>query len=217
MRLIVFDCDGTLADSQAVIVTAMDHAFAAAGLDPPGRARTLSIVGLSLPEAMRALIPEATPDMHVRLAQAYRDATHRLRLISAAEPLYPGADRAVRMLAAQTDTRLGIATGKSRRGLDRLIAHHGWGDLFVTLQTADDNPSKPDPTMLRRAMAEAGVAAADCIMIGDTSYDIEMAVAAGVEAIGVAWGFHPVGDLEAAGARHIVPDFAALLRLTGAG
>jgi phosphoglycolate phosphatase len=213
VRLVVFDCDGTLADSQADIVAAMDDAFRALDLPPPGRERTLQIVGLSLPEAMAALAPALPLETRIALAEQYRTAAQTRRLGSAQEPLYAGADALVRALARQPDTVLGLATGKSQRGVERLIAHHGWAGLFATLQTADTNPSKPDPAMLQRAMAETGAEARDTLMIGDTSYDIHMARAAGVMSIGVSWGYHGVADLRAAGASHIVDDFDGLWRL----
>lgn len=120
-------------------------------------------------------------------------------------------------LHARDDVRLGIATGKSRRGVDRLIASHGWEGWFATTQTADDAPSKPDPAMLLQAMAEADVAAQSTVMIGDTTYDMAMAVSAGAAAVGVGWGYHPAGALFGAGAVTVVNDAKALADLfTGA-
>jgi phosphoglycolate phosphatase len=211
MRLVLFDCDGTLADSQDSIARAMDEAFKAADRPAPGRARTLSIVGLSLPQAIHALAPEETTDVQVRIAESYRAAAQRIRLTLAEDPLFAGADAAVRALAASDDMLLGMATGKSLRGVHRLIAHHGWEGFFSTLQTADGNPSKPHPGMIERALSETGAEAANTVMIGDTTFDMEMARAAGVRAIAVSWGYHPVADLRAAGAQTVVDDFAALL------
>ena len=156
MKLVLFDCDGTLADSQNAIASAMDAAFEAERLTSPGRAKTLSIVGLSLPEAITALAPEHPVDVRVRLAEGYRTAAQRIRLAHAEDPLFPGADQAVRELAARDNVLVGVATGKSLRGLRRLIAHYKWDGCFSTLQTADDNPSKPHPGMIHRALAEIG-------------------------------------------------------------
>jgi phosphoglycolate phosphatase len=103
-----------------------------------------------------------------------------------------------------------MATGKSRRGVNRLFDREGWHKDFATVQTADDHPSKPHPSMLLGAMQETGVAPARTVMIGDTSYDIEMARAAGARAIGVAWGYHTVAELAAAGADAIVERFEDL-------
>lgn len=215
MTLLLFDCDGTIADSQNSIVTAMDRAFAANGLPPPGRARTIAIVGLSLPQAMAALAPFETVDVQVRLAVAYRTEAQAIRLKSAEDPLYPGAADAIRQLGARDDVVLGMATGKSMRGVKRLIAHHGWDGLFATLQTADDNPSKPHPGMIERAIQETGADAARTIMIGDTTFDMTMARAAGVRAVGVAWGYHPVADLRASGAEVVVETYQELLAHIG--
>jgi phosphoglycolate phosphatase len=213
MRLVLFDCDGTLADSQNSIVRAMDQAFNAVALPPPGRARTLSIVGLSLPQAIHTLAPDQPTDVLVRIAEGYRAAAQRIRLAEAEDPLYAGADTAVRDLAARADVVLGMATGKSMKGVHRLIAHHRWDGFFSTLQTADNNPSKPHPGMIQQALRETGTEAAQAVMIGDTTYDMEMARAAGVRAIAVTWGYHPVGDLKAAGAHDVVETFDALLKL----
>jgi phosphoglycolate phosphatase len=213
MRLILFDCDGTIADSQHSIVTAMERAFVAVGLPPPGRHRTIAIVGLSLPEAMAVLAPDAEPAVRVRLAEAYRTAAQAIRAAVAEDPLYPGADATLRALAARPDTLIGLATGKSLRGVHRLIAHYAWRGLFSTLQTADDNPSKPHPGMIHAALRETGADAADAIMIGDTTFDIEMARAAGVRAIGVAWGYHPASELTRSGASIVAADYADLGRL----
>ncbi|KQR80867.1 HAD-IA family hydrolase [Sphingomonas sp. Leaf343] len=200
-RLAVFDCDGTLVDSQANIGRAMDAAFRASGLVPPPLAATRQIVGLSLYEAMQVLLPTADEPAHRKLAQDYKSAFDDLRQTDRLdpEPLFEGiAD----VLATLIDRgwRLGVATGKSDRGLARVLASHGIADRFVTLQTADRHPSKPDPSMLIAAMDEAGVPAQDSAMIGDTSFDMAMARAAGCRAIGVAWGYHGVADLAAAGA-----------------
>ncbi len=213
MKLILFDCDGTLADSQNGISAAMDAAFEAEQLTSPGRAKTLSIVGLSLPEAMTALAPEHSIEQRVRLAAAYRAAAQRIRVAQAEDPLFPGADQAVRTLSARDDVLLGVATGKSLRGLHRLIAHYQWDNIFATLQTADDNPSKPHPGMIHRALVETDCAAANAVMIGDTSFDMEMARAAGVRAIGVSWGYHPVSELKDAGAETIVDTYGDLMRV----
>ena len=211
MYLVLFDCDGTLVDSQAMIVAAMEHAFRDTGLVPPTRAATLSIVGLSLPVAMTALTAAAPGAPVAALVDAYRAAFHRLRAEPVdREPPYPGALAAIDALSARPDVLLGVVTGKSRRGLDGILARHAIADRFVTLKTADDAPSKPDPTMVRLALAEAGVAAERTVVVGDTTFDIEMARAAGTLAIGVSWGYHPVAQLQAAGAHRLVDDFAAL-------
>ena len=202
-RLAIFDCDGTLVDSQANICLAMEACFADAGLDIPSRERTRRVVGLSLVEAMREMLPNAEPRTHATLAEDYKRAFQRLRgdgLVE--EPLYEGVAELIDALE-EGGWLLGVATGKSDRGLALCLDHHGLGPRFVTLQTADRHPSKPHPSMVELAMAEAGAEPATTLMIGDTSYDMAMARAAGVTAIGVAWGYHAAEELERAGAHYI--------------
>lgn len=210
MNLIIFDCDGTIVDSQNAIVLAMNQAFEALGLAAPSRAATLSIVGLSLPEVFDVLAPGETPATRLALIQHYKTDFPAARAkVAAEDPLFPGAAEVIAQLAARDDLTLGIATGKSIRGVDRLLDHYGWRDHFVTLQTADTNPSKPHPGMIHTAMAEAGVDdVSRVIMIGDTTYDIAMAGRAGVGALGVAWGYHPVPELTRAGAHAIADAYA---------
>ena len=217
IRLAVFDCDGTLADSQANICTAAEQAFAAAGLTPPRRDAIRRIVGLSLVEAMRVLLPGGDDAVHERLAADYKAAFHALRSSGtlAEEPLFGGM---IDMLDAVRDAgwTLGVATGKSDRGLAHILREHAIADRFATLQTADRHPSKPDPAMLFAAMAAVGASPADTVMIGDTSFDMAMAKAAGVRAVGVAWGYHAHGELVAAGADVVADTVAALPGLLAA-
>ncbi|KFL46222.1 HAD-IA family hydrolase [Sphingobium sp. SA2] len=214
--LVVFDCDGTLVDSQHSICTAMTRAFEEAKLAPPDRPAILSVVGLSLPLAIARLLPDAEADFHDHLSDRYKLAFQAMRREEGVcEPLYPGiADLVVELDAA--GWLLGVATGKSDRGLALCLTHHGLIDRFVTLQTADRHPSKPHPSMLLTAMAEAGAAPDTTVMIGDTSFDIDMGVAAGVRSIGVAWGYHPPAELLASGAQAVAMDSAALRGHIGA-
>ena len=215
VRLAVFDCDGTLSDGQANICRAMEAAYRAGGLPVPPRAAIRNIVGLSLVEAVAVLSPGADEERHRALAADYKAAFFRMRAAGEldVEPLYDGLAETIDALAAD-GWMLGIATGKSDRGLAHLLAHHGLADRFVTLQTADRHPSKPHPSMLEAAMAEAGAQDYTTVMIGDTSYDMAMARAAGVRAVGVAWGYHDEATLRAAGAHAIArcgADIAACL------
>ncbi len=212
MKLAVFDCDGTLVDSQANIVAAMADAFARAGLPAPDPHATRRVVGLSLVEAMSAMLPDAEPALQHRLAEDYRQAFHRMRATDrlAAEPLYPGVAAGLAALQAR-GWALGVATGKSDRGLALCLAHHGLSAQFVTLQTADRHPSKPHPAMLHAAIAQAGASPEDTVMIGDTIFDIAMGEAAGARSIGVDWGYHEASELIAAGAERVVVSFDDLL------
>jgi phosphoglycolate phosphatase len=206
-RLAVFDLDGTLVDSQVAILAAMAEAFAAAGRPVPSREATLGIVGLSLPVAMAQLAPDAAPEECAAMVAAYRAAFLR-GACAAPPPLYPGARAMLEALAARGDVLLAVATGKSRRGLDAVLAGHRLAAFFVTTQVSDDHPSKPHPSMLRAALDAAGVPAARAAMIGDTRFDIDMARAAGVPALGVSWGYHPSEAL--AGADAVVSEMAAI-------
>jgi phosphoglycolate phosphatase len=212
LKLVIFDCDGTLVDSQHMILAAMGAAYAAHGLAMPQRERLLSVVGLSLAEAFTVLGAGDTRFPVAGLAEHYRLAFHALRAPGGQmEPLYPGAAEAVAALARRDDVVLGIATGKSQRGVRLVLGHHGMLDHFITIKTADDAPSKPDPGMVTAAMREAGIAAADTVVVGDTAWDIAMARAAGARAIGVTWGYHTAQALSEAGAVAVVSDFAALI------
>ncbi len=211
-RLAIFDCDGTLVDSQANICMAMEQAFVEAGLAPPPRHATRRIVGLSLVEAMRQLLPVADDTEHRAMAERYRQAFHTLRgngLVD--EPLYDGI-AAVLSGLDEKGWLLGVATGKSDRGLARCLDHHGLSGLFVTLQTADRHPSKPHPSMIHQALADSGAQAHDAVMIGDTVYDIHMGRAAGCRTIGVGWGYHATGELREAGADVVVETMEELMQ-----
>ena len=210
VRLAVFDCDGTLSDGQAAICAAMAEGFAEAGLAAPDPHAVRRIVGLSLPSAVARLAPGETPEAQARAVAAYKQAFFRARERGTLqEPLFDGIATLLARLHAAGWT-LGVATGKSDRGLHGCLRMHGLFDLFVTLQTADRHPSKPHPAMLEEAMAEAGAQPAETVMIGDTVYDVEMAVAAGARAIGVAWGYHTPEELLAAGAEAVAETPAQL-------
>lgn len=215
-RLALFDCDGTLVDSQANICVAMEHAFDAAKLVPPPRHAIRRIVGLSLMEIMRALLPGADGEVHAEMVDRYRASYLTLRNKGLEhEPLYDG----IAGLLGKLDKdgwMLGVATGKSDRGLERCLDTHAIRGLFVTLQTADRHPSKPHPSMAYQAMADAGADPKSTVMIGDTVYDIHMGKAAGCRTIGVSWGYHPLAELREAGADMIAETMAELEHYLGA-
>lgn len=198
LRLVIFDVDGTLVDSQADILGAMTAAFASISRPAPAREDILRIVGLSLDVAMERLAPDATSAARRALVDGYKEAYVALRAQTGAaqsSPLYPGARDVLTELQNVPEVLLGVATGKSRRGLDKLIEAHGLERTFVTQQVADHHPSKPHPSMIEQALAETGVSPDEAVMVGDTSFDMEMARAAGVAGIGVSWGYHPVSAL----------------------
>lgn len=205
MKLILFDVDGTLIDSQNIIVASMDKAFESLGLAPLSREKSLSIVGLSLPSAMAALVgPQGPVD---QMVTAFKTAFTDLRTGAAGvSPFFTGMRELIEGLAQDERVMLGIATGKSRRGLNHLLEANGWNNLFSTTQTADDAASKPDPEMILRAMTETGTGPQDVVMIGDTTYDMAMAQGAGVHALGVSWGYHSSRALREQGVTAIVDD-----------
>lgn len=212
LRLAIFDCDGTLIDSQHSIVAAMTTAFEAVALPVPMRATCLSVVGLSLPQAMEQLLPDAPADLHLDLCEHYKRAFHALRSGGKLqEPLYDGIANLLDNLEAD-GWLLAVATGKSDRGLRLALECHGLSGRFVSLQTADRHPSKPHPSMIETALADADVAREQAVMIGDTSFDMLMARAANVRALGVGWGYHDEATLREAGAQSVAVDSAQLAR-----
>lgn len=202
LRLIIFDVDGTLVDSQASILASMAHAFTKAGRAVPSREAALGIVGLSLPEAMAVLAPDASKAEQLQLAADYKSGPeeHRESGCKVADAaLYDGVHAAI----TGFDRRgylLSAATGKSRRGLDRFLGVHGFDAMFLGTQTADDAPSKPHPQMVLNCLSATGVEARDAVIIGDTEYDMAMGRAAGVRTIGVSWGYHPLDRVHRGGA-----------------
>lgn len=207
--LAVFDVDGTLLDSRRSIAEAMDAAFVALGLPAPGYAATRQIVGLSLEPAIAALAPNLPPARYAALAKAYQEAFVANRAAGISEPLYTGAMPLLTSLRAE-GWHLGIATGKSRRGLTAFLDRNGLADWFDTGFCADDGPGKPDPHMLQLNMKALDRAPEGTVMIGDTSFDMLMARSAGAYALGVSWGFHTPAEIHGGGAHAVADTMSAL-------
>jgi phosphoglycolate phosphatase len=208
MILVMFDMDGTLIDTGALIAEHMATAFAELGLNPPEPWQVRDIIGLALPVAIATLARTDDVAMIEGLVGAYKaHYTASLAHDLDREPLYPGARAALDRLQARDDVVLGIATGKGLSGVTRILGKHDIEGHFVTLQTPDHNPSKPHPGMLLSAMAETGIAPEDTVMIGDTRFDMELARAAKAHAIGVVWGYHAPDDLLKAGAEVLISSY----------
>lgn len=209
-KLAVWDVDGTLVDSRASILRAAVEAAQAINVDPPVYDQVRMIVGLSLSEALAQMRSDLAPDVIRAYTHEYQQAFLRFH----AEPgfhdaLYPGANDCLRRLKSE-GWKLGMATGQSRRGVNRCLTVYNWSDVFDVAFCADDGPSKPDPTMLNANMTALGVPASQTVMIGDTAHDITMARHAGATAIAVSWGFHTLDELSAAKPHYMVHDYAEL-------
>ncbi len=209
MPLIIFDMDGTLIDSVALIVETVTDAFSSINEPPPTETAIRAISGITAHEAMRILAPEV-PDARVeQILDSYR-TQYRQRAGLEREPLFKGALVALDRLQQRKDTILAVATGKGYKGAVTLLERHSLLDRFHSIQTPDHNRGKPDPQMIETAMQKAGATQAETVMIGDTTHDMRMAKAAGVKALGVAWGYHEVTELNAAGADMVIENFDQL-------
>lgn len=212
--LVVFDCDGTLVDSQGAIIATVQRAFVAEGLPAPTDTQIRERVGLSLSAFVSDLLGGLERDRVEGLMKRYREQYVIDRDARGADPLFPGIRELLDALIAR-GVMLGVATGKSRRGLESVIDAHDLRRYFVTTQSADDAPSKPHPAMVEQAMAEAGAEPAATVMVGDSIYDIGAGIGAGAGTIGVDWGSHDARALRDAGARVVVTSVPELAHELG--
>lgn len=213
LGLVVFDCDGTLVDSQHGIIAAVQESFGSHRLPVPRPDSIRRVVGLSVPEALAELLGEAGIETDVQaLADSFKQnfLARRQREGDRFEPLFPGIRSALRRIE-EMGLAMAVATGKSQRGARATLAMHRIDHHFLSVQTADTHPSKPHPAMLEAAIAECGMEPGRSVIVGDTSYDIRMGLAAGVQPVGVGWGYHPPDELLAAGAETVLetPDVLA--------
>ncbi|MCE2891548.1 MAG: HAD-IA family hydrolase [Hyphomonadaceae bacterium] len=209
-RFAVFDIDGTLVDSRAIITACMDKAFIGAGMPPPGFERTRRVIGLSLAPGLAYLAPQADDALRTLILESYRTAFFEMRQDPTFHsPAYDGADALLRSLLADNWV-LGIATGKSHRGLDAMLEQHAWGHLFQAHFCADDGPGKPHPHMVLENMRVVGAQPDQTLVIGDSEHDMAMAIAAGTTAIGVSWGFGTTEEMLAAGAVRVTHQMGEL-------
>lgn len=207
--LVILDWDGTVCNSEARIVSCMLRAAERVGLPVLAPEAVGNIIGLGLPEAIAELFPEAPSEQRQRLSECYSEEWLAAR--SEPLPLFDGVLETLdRLLGA--DHRLAVATGKSRRGLNREFEEHGLGHLFVASRCADETASKPNPLMLRQLLDETGVPVEEAVMVGDTVYDLEMAASAGMSSIGVSYGVHRPQRLSAFKPKAIIDHFSELLQ-----
>ena len=211
LRVIVFDCDGTIVDSQKALVEIMQTTFGLFDLKLPKREEILFGVGLELSAGIERLLPRMHGLDIRKLCETYKKLAARNRENkSNMDLLYPDAESVIRRLYLDR-WLLGIATGKSRTGLDHVLTSHNLSELFVTKQTADSAAGKPNPEMLENAMRDTGVSPRNVLMVGDTTFDMCMAKNAGTRAIGVSWGYHSTNDLIEAGAEIVLNSYQDLL------
>lgn len=203
-RLIVFDWDGTLMDSAAKIVNCFRAAARDAGVTEPTPRAVRGIIGLGMPEALGTLFPDADGDTIERLGRAYRD--HFLEHDRTYTGLFPGVLEGLNVLKSERFL-LGVATGKARRGLNRVMEETGTRDLFDSTRCVDEAESKPAPRMLLDILDNTGMAAHECLMVGDTTFDLRMAASAGLDALAVGYGAHPAASLLREGPRACLDDF----------
>ncbi|MCM2293694.1 HAD-IA family hydrolase [Allorhizobium sp. BGMRC 0089] len=215
MKLVLFDCDGTLVDSAGTIHEGMIRTFTAFDKPVPDLVQTKSIIGLTLDIAIARLDGKThADDEAIAMAAHYKSLFTDLRKASQFhEPLFDGIDTVLKRIAARDDMLIGAVTGKSRRGLTFILDHHGLSEHFIVRRTADDCPSKPHPAMVTECCDEIGIHPQDAIVIGDAIYDMQMAKAAGAKAIGVSWGYCSVPALKEAGADAIAAEPIDLIDL----
>jgi len=208
--LVVFDWDGTLMDSADRIVACMQGTARDNGLDEPSHEAVRNLIGLSLPECFSRLHPGIDAALIAQLNVGYRE--HWLAREAQPMPLFDGVCEGLSSLDAH-GILLGVATGKARRGLNKVLEQSKLGPMFVATRGADEARPKPDPTMLLQILDVTGVEADRALMIGDTTYDMQMAASAGVSAVGVNWGSHGDDELRQAGALSVCQSFSQLVTL----
>jgi len=205
-QLIVFDWDGTVMDSTAVIANSIQSACRDLGLPVPSDEDARHVIGMGLVQALQHAVPEAPEHMYEPLADRYR---HYFLAQDQNIPLFAGAQETIEELH-DAGYALAVATGKSRKGLDRVLDSSGLRRYFHASRTADETFSKPHPAMLQELMDELGMQPEEVLMVGDTTHDLQMAINAGVDAVGVTYGAHPEDQLRALSPRALLDDFHEL-------
>ena len=204
LRLALFDCDGTLVDSAFAIQRAMVQVFEKFSYKEPDFDETKLVIGLSLDHAIARLLGRPVDDEILEMVTAYKQIFAKNRGdISFTEPLFPGISEMLTALESKDDVLLGVVTGKSRLGIDKILEAYKL-HCFVTIKTADECPSKPDPTMVIESCKQTGVFPENTFVIGDSIFDMQMAKLAHAKAIGVFWGYNMPEALKEAGADKLV-------------
>ncbi len=204
--LIVFDWDGTVMDSTAVIAGSIQAACRDLDLPVPDDAAARHVIGMGLVQALRHAVPDAPESMYGPLVERYR---HHFLAQDEAIPLFAGAQDTIAELH-DAGYRLAVATGKSRNGLNRALQSCAMAHYFHATRTADESFSKPHPAMLLEIMDELGVTPERALMVGDTTHDLQMARNAGVDALGMTQGAHPAEQLRELQPLALLEDFAGL-------
>lgn len=203
-KLFLFDCDGTILDSVGIIHDSMVRTFAEAGYVVPSENQTRAIIGLTLDLAIARLLDRQVDAEIETMTARYKQHFHKLyNKPDFSQSLFDGMAQLITDYASHERVALGVVTGKSRRGMDMFFEKHGFRDDFKVVRTADDCASKPHPAMVLECCGELKIVPSDTVVIGDSVFDMEMAKAAGAQAIGVAWGYNEVPLLRAAGADYI--------------
>lgn len=213
-RLLIFDWDGTLADSIGRIVQAMVEASLSFGYAPRDEFAIKGIIGLGLPEAIRSLYPQIDDDELLVFRQCY--AQSYMALDVEPSPLFPGVIESLEAFRQQ-GYKLAVATGKARRGLDRVLGAHGWQDYFDITRAADESASKPHPLMLEQILEHCGVPARQALMVGDSSFDLQMANNTGMDSVAVGYGALALDALQVYEPRLAIDSFPELHAWLGQG
>ena len=208
-QLVIFDWDGTLVDSEARIVACMQAAARDVGCPALSRDSIRDIIGLGLPEAIARLYPWLGSNQAEALRQRY--SGHFVSADQVPTAFFPGVETGIARLRGAEQLKLAVATGKSRRGLDRALASTGSRDWFHASRTADETCSKPDPRMLQELLAELGVEPGAALMVGDTEYDMQMARTLGMDRLAVTYGVHSRERLAACEPIHTATCFAEVI------
>jgi phosphoglycolate phosphatase len=210
LRLVILDWDGTVSDSIARIVTCLQMSAHQSGLPEPSLHEGREVIGLGLPEALATLFPSCNRDELEALRDCY--SRNYVQLDRDPPDFYPGVQETLAELKSR-GIQLAVATGKSRKGLNRVLKGHDMVEFFEATRCADETASKPDPLMLTEILADLGVCPAQAVMVGDTEFDMEMAVRANVDRVGVSYGAHSGERLQRYQLKGCIDHFSLLAEL----